>query len=429
MGGHVADSFARKAGFLPESTGRPSRQAFGLMSSSSDVAGVPNLPARIEAERTYLRLPSRPSWIEPTVDYLRQKALLCGACHEGRVNKLTVALHEAITNSIVHGNLEVSSELKERDDNAFAETLAQRAADPVLSSRRVEITVDYDGQRCRWILQDQGPGFDLEQVLRQKEEAASLESPLASGRGILIMRAFMDEVQYEDNGRRVILTLFKTSGRERREQGRIPTHRTVRIAPIRPDGSIDWNAAYEAMSRDISDQGIGLLQKQLATAARVMITVDHQGRTLHLPAEIRHWRQLDEDLVELGCRFVLTSSAPAPPPGQPSVAEAVGHLIEDVHRQATVVVERRTHPRYSYTAKIRVTGPSLGDGLFAYARDISKSGIAFISTVPLPLEEFSLTLPQRSGPPLKVRARIVRCGRIMEGFYDVGARFVSLEAE
>jgi hypothetical protein len=42
----------------------------------------PNLPGRVEAERSHMRLPSFPEWIDPTADYLINKALLCGACLE-----------------------------------------------------------------------------------------------------------------------------------------------------------------------------------------------------------------------------------------------------------------------------------------------------------------------------------------------------------
>src|SRR5207249_2743985 len=99
----------------------------------------PDLTGSVINERTRLRIPSRPEWVPAAVELLREKARLCGACHETRAGKLVLALHEALTNAIVHGNLEVSSELKERDDDAFARTLAARAADPRFSSRSVII--------------------------------------------------------------------------------------------------------------------------------------------------------------------------------------------------------------------------------------------------------------------------------------------------
>ena len=64
---------------------------------------------------------------------------------------------------------------------------------------------------------------------------------------------------------------------------------------------------------------------------------------------------------------------------------------------------------------------------WGFAHDLARQGIAFITTRPLALEERVLELPQGPGaPPLRVRARVQRCTPIMEGFYDVGARFLGL---
>ena len=79
----------------------------------ADPTDLPVLASQIVAERTHLVIPSLPNWIEPTVEFLCQKAVLGGACQETRSGKLLIALHEAITNAIIHGNLELTSDLKE----------------------------------------------------------------------------------------------------------------------------------------------------------------------------------------------------------------------------------------------------------------------------------------------------------------------------
>ena len=90
------------------------------MAESND---IPLLPSHVVAERSHVVIPSLPNWIEPTVEFLRRKAVLGGVCEETRSGKLLIALHEAISNAIIHGNLELSSDLKERGDSAFAEAL------------------------------------------------------------------------------------------------------------------------------------------------------------------------------------------------------------------------------------------------------------------------------------------------------------------
>src|SRR5262245_9148931 len=120
-------------------------------------AATLELTEAIVAEHSRLRIPSRPEWIPNTIDFLKRKAQLCGACHESRVGKLSLALHEALTNAVIHGNLEVPSALKEREDDSFARILAERAADPYYAERSVFIDIDQDSDRSRWRFTDEGP--------------------------------------------------------------------------------------------------------------------------------------------------------------------------------------------------------------------------------------------------------------------------------
>ena len=129
------------------------------MESASDGDDRSN---QVLSERTHLFIPSLPHWIGPTVDFLIQKATLSGACQETRSGKLMIALHEAITNAVLHGNLGLSSALKEQGDAAFAEAMAQRAADPLLAGRKVDIVVETSPQRSLWTITDQGRGFDVD---------------------------------------------------------------------------------------------------------------------------------------------------------------------------------------------------------------------------------------------------------------------------
>lgn len=392
----------------------------------------PMLAARVETERTQLRLPSQPDWIEPAAEYLKNKALLCGACLEAQAAKLGLALLEALSNSVVHGNLEISSDLKEQGDNTFAEALAARSLDPRYASRSVQVLVDYDGERCQWVLTDEGPGFDVARAMGR-----NLEDPeavlLSSGRGILMMKAFLDDVRYEAGGRRAILTLRKPQGNEKRRHARQPVQTRLRIAPLQPDGSVDWDSAYEAVSRNYSPEGIAFLQERLAVSDRIIIGLDSGGQPLYLAAEVRHWRALDGDVVEIGCRFPSghgPGSRGAPAPDARAAQEVIGALIERFQQSHLSSGDRRSHARVAYNERIEIRAPSSAPPRPGFARDLSRGGIAFITTGPLPLQPCLLALTQGPGrAPLKVQAQILRCNKIMEGFFDVGARFLRAEEE
>jgi len=390
----------------------------------------PDLPGAVEFEQTRLRMPSRTDWIDPMVEFLKQKAILCGACQESRASKLLIALHEALSNSVVHGNLELSSDLKEQGDDAFAAALAQRSADPLYSSRMVEIVTTFDGDSYSWTFTDQGKGFRFEQVLGKV--MATEQGLGASGRGLLIMQAFLDEVRFELGGRRAILTLRRQSGSEKRLHARMPLQTRVRVIPLRPEERVDWSTGYDAVARNFSQGGVTIVQHQPPVSERVLIEFPGGAAPIYLPAEICHRRTLDSSVEELGCRFLFELGALAPAQITAGTIEeadaALGAILERLGEQVSVNNERREHPRFVYTERINIERHAATEPTIGFARDLSKGGISFIVTAPLPQEIRILGLPRYGQPPLRVRVQVLRCHKIMDGFYDVGARFLGLEA-
>jgi anti-sigma regulatory factor (Ser/Thr protein kinase) len=400
----------------------------------ADPNDIPLLPEHIVAERSHVVIPSLPNWIEPTVEFLRRKAVLGGVCEETRSGKLLIALHEAISNAIIHGNLELSSDLKEQGDNAFAEALAQRASDPALATRKVDIVVEFDGDVYRWVITDQGRGFDVERVLARCL-SDDPEVMLASGRGILMMKSFLDDVRFEMDGRRVILSLLRRTVDERRKRHRVALAATFQVTPVKPDGTPDWTETYEAMSRNFSEHGISLLQQQLATSGKLLIGVPTDKGIVHIPAEVRHSRLFGASGMELGCEF-----SQALPPGNPLPAPApvASPQLEVVHRSVMEILgtaqgkqlpshERRVHPRITFNEPITVYLDDRPAPITCYARDLSKGGMSFIAQEPL-LQEFTISFaPSEGRQVLSIRCKMVRCSRIKDGFYDIGAAFLRLD--
>src|SRR5262245_767249 len=177
---------------------------------SEHAAHPPNPAATIQTDHCHLRIPSQPDWIGPTVEYLVHRAVSCGAVGPDRHSKLMIALHEALTNAVIHRNLGISSELKERDDDEYCRAVSERLADPAHATRVVDVQASYDGHVARWVLHDQGSGFDAPAALRKLDEQEP-DLYRVSGRGLLLMRAFTDELRYEDGGRRLVLTIYRRS--------------------------------------------------------------------------------------------------------------------------------------------------------------------------------------------------------------------------
>jgi hypothetical protein len=220
----------------------------------------------------------------------------------------------------------------------------------------------------------------------------------------------------------VVLTLRKSSGTERRQHPRIRVQNQLRVAPIRDDGTVDWDAAYEAVSKNLSPEGLAMLQSRLATTRRILIGMQAEGQSFYIPAEVRHCRSVSGDVVELGCRFQTA-------PGKAAVSgveQAVEEVLHGPQEQPSVLDERRGHRRVVYTERIQIFTAPNSEPLIGFARDLSKGGIAFITTKPLPAQITVLLPPQGPGRPLRLRAQVVRCDTVTEGFFDVGAHFLAL---
>jgi serine/threonine-protein kinase RsbW len=90
---------------------------------------------------------------------------------------IKLALEEAINNAIKHGN-------------GFD------------ASKTVEVSFEVDPRQAVVVVTDQGRGFDPS-CIPDPTSDENLEKPC--GRGIMLMKAYMDEVHYSDKGNQVRL--------------------------------------------------------------------------------------------------------------------------------------------------------------------------------------------------------------------------------
>ncbi|WP_010586700.1 response regulator [Schlesneria paludicola] len=122
--------------------------------------------------------------------------------------RIGLAVEEALLNALYHGNLEISSELKERQDNSFYELATLRQNEHPYSERRIDVTVQTTSEETRYIIRDGGNGFDVSK-LPDPTDPENISRP--SGRGVMLMHAFMDSVVYNDRGNEVTLVKKRTS--------------------------------------------------------------------------------------------------------------------------------------------------------------------------------------------------------------------------
>ncbi|MEX0586019.1 MAG: response regulator [Pirellulales bacterium] len=141
--------------------------------------------------------------VGPLVGYLQETVTQLGVCDDADRTRVGVALEEALANALYHGNMEISSELREQDYSAYYALFEQRTKTPPYRDRRVRVRARIGRDEAVFVIRDEGRGFDPS-LLADPTDPANLER--LSGRGILLMRTFMDEVVYNGVGNEVTMT-------------------------------------------------------------------------------------------------------------------------------------------------------------------------------------------------------------------------------
>jgi CheY-like chemotaxis protein/anti-sigma regulatory factor (Ser/Thr protein kinase) len=140
--------------------------------------------------------------IPPLLDQLEAGVTRMQLCDRTGWMRIAVALREALVNAIHHGNLELSSQLFEEDEAEFTRLRQSRTQQAPYASRRVHVTARETRTEVTYVITDQGPGFDPA-TLPDPTDPANLDR--RSGRGLFLIRTFMDEVRHNDVGNEITM--------------------------------------------------------------------------------------------------------------------------------------------------------------------------------------------------------------------------------
>ncbi len=148
------------------------------------------------------RLSNDRELISAVVAELQEIGQSCGAFDDQELTRIGVALEESLVNAMIHGNLEISSELRSRDDDAFEQMiLARQNAEPY-RSRRIQVSCKFTPIDVRFVIVDEGPGFDIDSIPDPRDPQNFLKP---SGRGLLLIRSFMDDVYHNSAGNSITI--------------------------------------------------------------------------------------------------------------------------------------------------------------------------------------------------------------------------------
>ncbi len=127
-------------------------------------------------------IPSKSENINGVIHYITEHLKDIGLCAPAQLGNVNIALYEALVNAMLHGN--------GKDE-----------------SKKVWLTVDISYNEARFKIRDEGSGFVPDETGGPSDTKNLYK---ASGRGIYLMRHFMDSVSYNEIGNEVTMVKKRT---------------------------------------------------------------------------------------------------------------------------------------------------------------------------------------------------------------------------
>jgi serine/threonine-protein kinase RsbW len=141
-----------------------------LSALETTIRGMNNIHIEVPSLSENIRM------IESFIDNAREKFQL----DDDIYGNIMIAITEAVNNAIKHGN---------QSD----------------SSKNVSLSLSLDDSLIKFIVEDEGQGFDFEN-LPDPTAPENIEKP--GGRGIFLMKHLSDEVRFKEGGRIVELSFY-----------------------------------------------------------------------------------------------------------------------------------------------------------------------------------------------------------------------------
>ncbi|MCE9524449.1 MAG: ATP-binding protein, partial [Planctomycetales bacterium] len=153
-------------------------------------------------------LDNDPNLVDALVDLIQQMATGMGLTDATGCFRLGAAVKEAVQNAVFRGNLELSyaqaMDVRGELSPELTQLVLERGVQSPYCDRRVLVQVRMNRQEARFVIRDSGNGFPGAKQAHAPTPG-TLETP--GGRGLVLMRAFMDQVIFNDKGNEVTLVM------------------------------------------------------------------------------------------------------------------------------------------------------------------------------------------------------------------------------
>ncbi len=140
-------------------------------------------------------LDNDPDLVEPLVELVQQMMDSHQLFDAQNRLRIGVAFENALSNAMIRGNLEIS---RAKFPVATRDVINQRRQEHPFADRRIRLAFNINPERVEFVIRDEGPGFDLQSVPEPADPNSFRDG---IGRGLVLVRSFMDDVLFDDGGR------------------------------------------------------------------------------------------------------------------------------------------------------------------------------------------------------------------------------------
>jgi CheY-like chemotaxis protein len=185
-----------------------------VLSLSSAAGSYERLLECMDKTEFYFTLGNDPDVFDPLVELVQQIAMGMGVSSLAERFSIGSALQEALLNAYYRGNLEISrEEMQEAREKMLlgeeVNLIEQRCSQTPYCERKIHVQVKIVRDEAVFVVRDEGPGFDVS-VIPVDADPATLE--WEGGRGLVLIKACMDEVRHNERGNEITMIKRRVPG-------------------------------------------------------------------------------------------------------------------------------------------------------------------------------------------------------------------------
>ena len=146
--------------------------------------------------------------LDALIGHLKEQLRQIGLFGERDILRAGTAVYEALMNAIEHGNLELAAEERDHEGTFYRRLVEERSRHSPFRSRHVHLRVCLTRSEAMFSVRDEGLGFDPG-MLRDPLDSDNVGQ--VSGRGLFLIRTFMDEVFFNEAGNEITMVKRRTT--------------------------------------------------------------------------------------------------------------------------------------------------------------------------------------------------------------------------